>query len=108
MDFDSGITFAVGTANVAGQSNKVDVLSSLPGGLWSLTETHLTAAGMRPTQAAIKQMGHAVGRNLRTPHQIERWTPMRVLGLVFVLSVAFLVMRLTFHGPMVFIRAAAH
>lgn len=66
MDFDSGYRFVLGTANVAGLSNKVAVLESLPAGIWSLTETHLTAAGMDPIRIAIKQMGRAVGRSLRT------------------------------------------
>ena len=66
VDFDSGYRLAIGTANVAGLSNKVELLGSLPAGIWSLTETHLTAASMCPTQATIKQMGRAVGRSLRT------------------------------------------
>eukprot|EP00435_Cladocopium_sp_Y103_P067936 s1011_g30.t1 len=66
LDFLSGHCLAVGTANVAGLSNKVPVLEDLPAGVWSLTETHLTAVNMNPVRMAIKQMGRAVGRSLRT------------------------------------------
>lgn len=61
-----GYRLAIGTANVAGLANKVEVLESLPAGIWSLTETHLTEANMNPVRMAIKQMGRAVGRSLRT------------------------------------------
>lgn len=62
----SGYSFALGTANVAGLSNKIDVIGLLPPGIWGLTETHLTQQAMKPTQMAIKQMGRAVGRHVRT------------------------------------------
>ena len=65
LDFESGYKLVVGTVNVAGLSNKLEVLPSLPAGIWSLTETHLTAAGMDPVRSAMKQMGRAVGRTIR-------------------------------------------
>ena len=62
---DSGISLAVGTANVAGLSNKVSVIMGLPPGLWGLTETHLTAPGFRNVQKAFRAESKQHGRNLR-------------------------------------------
>lgn len=66
MDFDSGYRLAIGTVNVAGLANKVEILGDLPPGIWSLTETHLTEAGAGFVKMAAKQMGRAVGRSVRS------------------------------------------
>eukprot|EP00435_Cladocopium_sp_Y103_P046541 s344_g13.t1 len=55
----------MGTANVAGLSNKISVAGSLDSGIWGLTETHLTLEGTLAARSALKGCGYHQGRNLR-------------------------------------------
>lgn len=61
LEADSSVLrFAVGTANVAGLSNKLDTLDVLPPGVWTLSETHLTDDGIKCARSMI------AGRNTRS------------------------------------------
>ena len=56
---------AIGTANVAGLSNKVGMVMDLPPGIWSLTETHLTEPGFRFIRKAFAAHGKDSQRSIR-------------------------------------------
>ena len=65
---DENCLFVLGTANVAGLSNKIDEFLNLPAGLWGLTETHLTHAGISTAKKAI-------GAGARRDHRLVRALP---------------------------------
>ena len=78
--FDDGYRIALGTANVAGLSNKVSVVMDLPPGIWGLTETHLTAPGFRAVRKAFRAESKQHDRNLRLAFGAP--APSRSLGSV--------------------------
>eukprot|EP00438_Fugacium_kawagutii_P022674 Skav224898 [mRNA] locus=scaffold1112:405811:407437:+ [translate_table: standard] len=55
--------------NVAGLSNKIELASTLPYGLWGLTETQLTEGGQRRAKSAMRQCA-----------SLERPAPRMVFG----------------------------
>lgn len=88
-DFSDGFLFQLGTANVAGLSNKVSTVGSLDSGIWGLTETHLTMDGMKAIRPALRK----TGLSLRVVNFVRcsegllllgLWVPTRVLGLEWV------------------------
>ena len=60
-----GFRLAIGTANVAGLSNKVSAVMQLPPGVWSLTETHLTDPGSRSIRKAFAAQSKLTQRMIR-------------------------------------------
>lgn len=65
-DTASSFRFCLGTADVAGFSNKLDLIHSLPGGVWGCTETQLTEDGIRFARNHLRLTGQQAGRCLRT------------------------------------------
>lgn len=81
MDLDSEAgshLVCIGTANVAGLSNKVELTSTLPSGLWGLTETQLTVGGQRRVRNTFRQ--YAADRHARLRVVLGAGAPARSLN----------------------------
>eukprot|EP00438_Fugacium_kawagutii_P005452 Skav215021 [mRNA] locus=scaffold966:377373:386589:+ [translate_table: standard] len=51
---DASHLLCIGTVNVAGLANKVELTATLPSGIWGLTETQLTVGGHRRVKHAMR------------------------------------------------------
>ena len=64
----SEIEFNLGTINVAGLANKVDLTASLAPGFWGCTETQLSYAGQQSFNAAFRHVTRLQNRQVRLVH----------------------------------------
>ena len=58
----------IGCANPGGLRNKEHTVAGLGPGVWSLSETHLTAAGQRSSSTRLRHFGTMLNRQLRVHH----------------------------------------
>ena len=65
---DEGLEFNLGTINVAGLANKVELAATLAPGLWGCTETQLSAKGQQYFNASFRRTAGSQNRMVRMVH----------------------------------------